>query len=293
MLSLRLPSPALVKDLAKLHTNKYRTTNILVEGVRSIVDITTTYTYPTLHPSTLIAYTDLLDNDLSKVIGPETTVYELERGDRKSDQISKKLSDTATPAGAFAVYPLPSTRPLSLMPTDSSSSSSSPFFLICDGVADPGNLGTLTRSYLAAGLTGGLLMLPNSIDPFNSKVVRASTGIVGFGVSVKRVSGVDQLIADLDALFSGKWRLGVATMDDDAAKTLSMPYYAAELKTMQGLVLGNEANGVSGEVLDRLRSGDDRFVPLHVPMKNGVESLNVGVVGSLMMFERLKPLTLV
>src|SRR5450432_3814370 len=71
-------------------------------------------------------------------------------------------ADTEAPQGVIAVTPLPQLplpSPITLA-------------LICDGVADPGNLGTMLRTAGAAGVDVVMLM-PGCVDAFNPKVLRA------------------------------------------------------------------------------------------------------------------------
>ncbi|MBK7917308.1 MAG: RNA methyltransferase [Chloroflexi bacterium] len=49
--------------------------------------------------------------------------------------------------------------------------------LVLDGVANPGNLGTMLRTAAAAGVDG-VLLGPGCVDPFNPKVLRGSMGAI-------------------------------------------------------------------------------------------------------------------
>jgi len=77
----------------------------------------------------------------------------------------RACSDTQTPPGLLAVVPIPDKSPPAAMD----------FALVIDGVRNPGNLGGLIRSALAAGVQATFL-LPGSVDPFNPKVVRGAMG---------------------------------------------------------------------------------------------------------------------
>jgi len=80
-------------------------------------------------------------------------------------EVMRACSDTQTPPGLLAVVPIPDKSPPAAMD----------FALVIDGVRNPGNLGGLIRSALAAGVQATFL-LPGSVDPFNPKVVRGAMG---------------------------------------------------------------------------------------------------------------------
>ncbi|GMI28669.1 hypothetical protein TeGR_g15259 [Tetraparma gracilis] len=279
------PPKKLVASLSKLLQRKHRVAanQVLVEGAHSISDITHRYTDPPLHPSIIFAFEDLLSSpplsafSSSPPSSPSTTsVYSLPRDDPSSLATIKKLSDTSTPAGAVAVFPLPPAPP---------PISAGDFLLISDGVSEPGNLGGLARTYLSTGLSGGILALPPSADPLGGKALRASTGALGFAVPTRRLGGMLEFLSLMDEGFGSEWKVAVATMEGGAAGE-SRPYTDVDWKAVQGVVLGNEAGGVSDDFLARIEAGDERFVPVHVPMDNDVESLNVAVVGALCLMER-------
>jgi len=278
-----MPTKALLKTLSALHTPKGRKADpgsLLVEGFRSIKDITTVYSgKPALHPKILIAYSDLLDGELREVGDSTTEVYDLIRGTSSAEGIMKKLSDTATPSGAFALFDRPPSLPPSPLPEDA-------FLLVSSGVSDPGNVGTLMRTYLAAGFTGGCIALPGSADPASSKVIRASTGVSQFAVPSARIlsASPEALIDHMDCLLPNGWTLLVATMEGSTSRP-SVPYTAPEIGACSGLIIGNEGGGVAPELMELVRTGDPRFLPVHVPMCSGVESMNAGVVGAIVMFE--------
>ena len=137
-----------------------------------------------------------------------------------------------------------------------------------DRVQDPGNLGTLLRTAEAAGVDG-VVLLAGCADVYSPKVLRASMG-AAFRLPVLAA-------ADADALQSLAGRMGLALAA--AAVAGECAYDAHEWCKPTLLVLGNEANGVSPELLARC---DHR---LRIPLAHGVESLNVAAAGAVMLFE--------
>ena len=139
--------------------------------------------------------------------------------------------------------------------------------LLVDGIQDPGNLGTLIRSALAFGFDG-LIMSEDTVDVYNAKVVRATQGAL-FKLSMKRANLVDY-VADLKK--SGV-AVYAATLNDDA-KMLSDVMPAGAM----AFIVGNEGAGVRDALISRC---DGSVV---IEMASDVESLNVGVAGSILMY---------
>lgn len=140
--------------------------------------------------------------------------------------------------------------------------------LVLDGVADPGNVGTLVRTAEASGCAG-VALLGACADRFNPKTVRSTAGAI-FRVPVAEVGDPTELADALAA--SGIDLVGAVGGAADAPEHM-------ELRGAVAIVVGSEAHGVSREVLDRC----DRTVG--IPMDGRVESLNAAVAGSVLAFE--------
>lgn len=139
--------------------------------------------------------------------------------------------------------------------------------LLVDDVQDPGNLGTLIRSALAFGFDG-LVLSEGTVDVYNEKVVRATQGAL-FRLAISR-SNLMTYVADLQ-------KSGVvvyaATLNADALvmKDVNPTEYMA-------FIVGNEGAGVC----ESLVSVCDGSVVIE--MASDVESLNVGVAASILMY---------
>jgi TrmH family RNA methyltransferase len=140
--------------------------------------------------------------------------------------------------------------------------------LVLDGVADPGNVGTLVRTAEASGCAG-VALLGACADRFNPKTVRSTAGAI-FRVPVAEVGDPTELADALAA--SGVALVGAVGGAADAPEQI-------QLSGAVAIVVGSEAHGLSQEVLDRC----DRTVG--IPMAGRVESLNAGVAGSVLAFE--------
>jgi TrmH family RNA methyltransferase len=141
--------------------------------------------------------------------------------------------------------------------------------LVLDGVADPGNAGTLLRAAAGAGATA-VLATRGTVDLFSPKVVRAGagahfllplrTGLDWEAVSRALPGGCRVLLADA----------GAAT-----------PYWEADWRGPTAVVVSSEAHGASAGAAQRAD------VRVGVPVR-GIESLNVAVAGSVLLFEAVR-----
>jgi TrmH family RNA methyltransferase len=143
------------------------------------------------------------------------------------------------------------------------------FVVVCVGVRDPGNLGTVLRSAEAAG-AGAVVSCESSVDVYNPKTVRASAGSL-FHVPVVTGGRATDVLDALGAAGLHRWatvaRGGTATDE-------------ADLRSPVALVLGNEAHGLEGAALDPYVDG-----LLTIPMSGRGESLNVGMAAAVLAFE--------
>lgn len=152
--------------------------------------------------------------------------------------------------------------------------------LALDGVQDPGNVGTLIRSAAWFGFDA-ILAGPGTADYFGSKVVRSAAGALW---DVKTAYSKD-LSADLDRLAGAGHTVVGADVAGDELGTWISPEKGT-------LVLGSEGNGLGGsvrakvKVLIRIDAPTDPVVSEH---RSGVESLNVGVAGSIIMHAWVNP----
>lgn len=136
------------------------------------------------------------------------------------------------------------------------------------GVSDPGNAGTLVRSAAAAG-ADLVVVTRGSVDAYNPKVVRASAGAI-FQLRLVVDAALEAALAHLGNLGVKRW--GTAARGDS-------DYSDADLSVPSAIVLGNESRGLP----ERIPGGVDGWIA--IPMSGQVESLNVGVAGSILLFE--------
>lgn len=142
-----------------------------------------------------------------------------------------------------------------------------PFFVICDGLEDPHNLGAVLRSAECAGAHGVIVPQRRSVG-LTWAVGKASAGAVEH-LPVARVKNLPTLLEDLKA--RGLW-IYAADMDGS-------PWCQTDFTSPAALVIGSEGSGVSRLVKER----SDFVVSL--PIKGQVNSLNASVAAGVLCYE--------
>jgi len=178
-----------------------------------------------------------------------------------SREVFKELVDTNNDQGVLAVVKQP--EPVQQWNTYPNLNT----ILIIDRVQDPGNLGTILRTALAAGING-VWLIEGTVDLFNPKVVRASMGaILSLPFSfVSREQALGLCSTNNLKLFITHVAGGVY-------------YYQANYQQPLALVIGNEANGVDPFFT---KHADQK---VYIPLRNQVESLNVSIATAVLLFE--------
>jgi TrmH family RNA methyltransferase len=166
------------------------------------------------------------------------------------------LSETVTPQGIAATVAMPQLS----VPAPRT------LTLLLDQVRDPGNAGTLLRSAGAAGVDL-VLFGPETVDPFNEKVMRA-----GMGAHFRTPLRVFEQWDDAAHWVDHDHSLYVAEAAGD------VDYDAVDWSQAATLVVGGEANGSSEWVRQRA-------VAIRIPMQRATESLNAAVAASVILFE--------
>jgi RNA methyltransferase, TrmH family len=146
-------------------------------------------------------------------------------------------------------------------------------WLALEDIRDPGNLGTIIRTADAAGATG-LTLVGDCCDPYSPECVRASTGSI-FAMPLVRMPPA----AFID--FAKAWPGECVGTAMTAKANYRRAYEAPTL-----IVMGSEARGLSKPVAAACQT------LVHIPMRDGVESLNVATATALMLFEVSRSSTL-
>jgi 23S rRNA (guanosine2251-2'-O)-methyltransferase len=143
-----------------------------------------------------------------------------------------------------------------------------PFFLVLDSLKDPQNLGSLSRTAEAVGVHGIIIPKRRSVS-VTEAVSRASVGAIEY----LHVAQVTNLARALDRLKDE--RVWVAGLED---RPDAQDYREADLDMSLALVLGSEGQGMR-----RLTAEKCDFL-FRIPMVGQINSLNVSVAGSIMLY---------
>jgi TrmH family RNA methyltransferase len=232
-------------DVKKLHQKKYRQTlgYFLVEGE-----------HPVLELQKALAGNPVLRNSELYV----TKEYAQWRSPFETHAITgaqmAQITDTRTPQGIVALVPI-------LPPVAPREGERAVYFY---EIQDPGNLGTILRTLAWFG-NFRCLLSPDSVDPYNTKVVRSSAGAL-FHVPV-------ELDVELAALRSRFSRLACLDMSGDSLQTPTFNRFECYL-------FGNEARGLPREQLSEL--GVTSFT---IRGKGRIESLNLAAAVNMCLYE--------
>lgn len=177
-----------------------------------------------------------------------------------SAQVLKAVANTQSPEGIIAV---------ALMDQRVHQAELPKLGVALDEVQVPGNIGTLVRAAAACG-ADGVYLGQGSVDPYNDKLLRSTAGL-WFSNRPHQV--------DLPNWIDHCKNSAVQVL---GASAEGQPYWEIDLKVPTLFVLGNEGSGLSVEVRARI----DRYVS--IPMNTKVESLNVAMAGTLLLYEAMR-----
>lgn len=173
-----------------------------------------------------------------------------------------ELCDTVNPQGVVAIVRKPA------WPAQNRG-----LIVIADEIQDPGNLGTLLRTSLAAGAQG-VIIVDGSVDLYNPKVVRSSMGAI-FQLPHWFLSRE----TTIDFVLSQGLSLVIADLVD--AKNYWSVTYPQDL----AVVIGNEARGIHPEFREQAT------LRVKIPLQGSAESLNASVATGILLYEILRQQT--
>ncbi len=142
--------------------------------------------------------------------------------------------------------------------------------IVCERIQDPGNMGTIIRTALAAGFDA-LIADKECVDVYNPKCVSASMS----GICRLPILCVTDLLSTIEKLKSNEFSCIAAAM------SAQFPYNCFTYKENIAIIVGNEGNGLSDATI---RACDDT---VFIPMRNEMESLNVAVAAGILMYSSL------
>lgn len=176
-----------------------------------------------------------------------------------SDRLVSQLSQVAAASGLFAVI---------RTPAETSAPEGRGNCLLLESIQDPGNLGSIFRSAVAAGVRQ-VFLSPGSAFAWAPKVVRAGQG-AHFLLSIHEKA----VLAEVSGGFQGK----VVATDPHA----SVDLYQADLRGPVAWLFGNEGSGLSAELAAAAT------LRVRIPMPGRTESLNVAAAVAICLFEQAR-----
>jgi len=187
--------------------------------------------------------------NISEIVGESAVIETLPCSSAEIIETTKEvfecLTETKTPQGVLAVIPLP----------ENKKEKPAGNCVVLDGVADPGNLGTIIRTCAALNIKD--LYLCNCADAFSPKVIRSS---------MSGIFSVDLHFFDRETTFELVKGNTVCCADMNGENL-----FFSNIKEPYAIVIGNEANGVS----EYFKQKSERIIS--IPMSDKIESLNAAV----------------
>ena len=182
-----------------------------------------------------------------------------------TEQVVEAMADTVTPQGVIAVcrqFPTSLKDILADRPK---------LIAILEEVRDPGNAGTIVRAADSAG-ADGVIFTGRSVDVYNPKVVRSSTGSI-FHVPVAIASDLETVLAKVKAAGIQVLAADIKGADLPSARSNGL------LSAPSAWLFGNEARGLSDE---HLALADHAIT---VPIYGHAESMNLATAASVCLYE--------
>lgn len=173
--------------------------------------------------------------------------------------VLEKIADATTPQPVAAI--------VRMRETDAQAVLAGGVVVVLDNVRDPGNLGAVARVAEASGCSG-LILSGNVTDPLGPKALRASTGSL-LRVGVLEYPNFSE--AKMALIAAGITLIG-------SSSHAGIDFGDQVWPQRRGIVLGNEAQGLSDEAIESCAS------VVSIPLAAPVESLNVAVAAGILCF---------
>lgn len=177
------------------------------------------------------------------------------------DSLFKKISDTVSPQGIIALSSIPTNDPESIDLNGR--------YVALENVADPSNLGAISRTCEALGVSG-IILTDSCCDPYSPKALRASMG------TLLRIP-----LIILDDFATELCTLGLKTYSC-VVDSSALPINSVDFTDGSVIIIGNEANGIT----EKTQLSSD--FKITIPMSGRAESLNASVAAAISTWEMMK-----
>jgi TrmH family RNA methyltransferase len=185
-------------------------------------------------------------------------------------KVFEYVSDTVTPQGILAVIEIPKYNILDVLKNDFETGKN---ILILDKLQDSGNIGTIVRAADAFNVST-IICLEGTTDVYSPKVVRSTMGsILREKIMYLNKDEINDYLKKIKEI--GYEIVGTYLNTDKYINEIDFNYRYA-------FVLGNEANGISSEIINIC----DKLIK--IPMSGSAESLNVGIASGIILYEQFK-----
>ena len=246
-----------IKSIKKQKERKYRDINneYIIEGIKILKEA--------IQEKAVIKKIVICEECLANNIIDEKLLYEIAKYDclYVSKKIFEGLTDVSKPQGILAVVEKNNKKDINY---------TEDIIVALDGLQDPGNLGTILRTLDSANLSQ-VIVSKDTVDAYNPKVVRSTMGAI-FRVNIVEAENLKETLKEMK-----RHKYKVMCTDLTASKNIYEIDYNKKI-----LVIGNEANGISKELLDM---ADEKII---IPMLGKTESLNASVATSIIVYEYVR-----
>lgn len=250
-----------IKHIKKLKEKKYREEyrEFIIEGTKMIEEAIN----ENANIKSIIICDDCktqenISNDLMYEIAKKNCLY-------VDEKVFNTITDVTNPQGIMAIIEKNKYEEQKIDYNED-------MFLLLDNIQDPGNMGTILRTADSLNIKQ-IIVSKGTADIYNLKVVRSTMGAI-FRVKVIETDDMVKTIKEMK-----KHKIKVFATDLQTDKSI----YDIEYKKT-AIVIGNEAKGVSKEILE---ASDMR---IKIPMIGKTESLNAAVATSIILYEAYRKL---
>lgn len=238
----------IIKNIKKLKEKKYRLDSYIVEGIKMVKEA--------INENQEIALIAIREDFKIDFDTKNTKIVTI------SNKIFNDISDVKTPQGILAVIKKNQNNQIE---------TNSDYILALDSLQDPGNMGTIIRTADSANINQ-IIINKTTVDPYSPKVIRSTMG------AIYRTNIIE--VEDLKATLKEMKLKGFQIITTDLKATQSI--YDINYNNKKVVVIGNEANGVSQEIL---QTADKKVI---IPMLGKTESLNASIAASIMIYEYVR-----
>ncbi len=246
-----------IKNIKKLKERKYRDLNneYIIEGIKIIKEA--------INEKANIKKIIVCEECLANNLLDDKLLYEIAKYDciYVTKKIFETITDVSNPQGILAIVEKNNKREINYKED---------IIIALDGIQDPGNLGTILRTIDSANLTQ-IIVSKDTVDAYNQKVVRSTMGAI-FRINIVEEENLKETLKNIK-----KHKYKIMCTDLSANKNIYEADYNKKI-----LVIGNEANGVTQEVLEL---ADEKII---IPMLGKTESLNASVATSIIVYEYIR-----